>query len=28
LTVGVLEEHALDQIRMIVKREFFDYDAK
>jgi D-alanine-D-alanine ligase len=28
LTVGVLEEQALDPIRIIVKREFFDYDAK
>src|SRR4051812_38873488 len=28
LTVGLLEEEPLDPIRIIVKREFFDYDAK
>jgi D-alanine-D-alanine ligase len=28
LTVGLLEEQPLDPIRIIVKREFFDYDAK
>src|SRR5690242_8106104 len=27
LTVGLLEEEPLDPIRIIVKREFFDYDA-
>ena len=28
LTVGLLEEEPLDPIRIVVKREFFDYDAK
>ncbi|MEO6435582.1 MAG: D-alanine--D-alanine ligase, partial [Tepidisphaeraceae bacterium] len=28
LTVGLLEEQPLDPIRIVVKREFFDYDAK
>src|SRR5688500_8564727 len=28
LTVGLLEEEPLDPIRIVVKREFFDYEAK
>jgi D-alanine-D-alanine ligase len=28
LTVGLLEERALDPIRIVAKAEFFDYDAK
>jgi len=28
LTVGLLEEQPLDPIRILVQREFFDYDAK
>jgi D-alanine-D-alanine ligase len=28
LTIGLLEEEPLDPIRIVVKREFFDYDAK
>ena len=28
LTVGVLEEEPLDPIQIVVKREFFDFDAK
>ena len=28
LTIGVLEEQPLDPIRIVVKREFFDFDAK
>ena len=28
LTVGILEEEPLDPIRIVVKRDFFDYDAK
>jgi len=28
LTIGILEEKPLDPIRIVPKREFFDYDAK
>lgn len=28
LTIGLIEEHPLDPIRILVQREFFDYDAK
>jgi D-alanine-D-alanine ligase len=28
LTVGIVEERALDPIRIVCKRDFFDYDAK
>lgn len=28
LTIGILEERALDPIRIVVKRDFFDFEAK